>query len=228
MKLTLKVLAAVLGVALSSSAFAVGIDRSDKPLASESLSAPPQTGRQEVFEIKPLISESGDIVGIRADVEDATMAESVVIDTTTGEISGFGLTFRAELNEAGEPIALVVTNGTDVVTLPAEVDESRLNGAQKMQLSRISKQFHTANGKERMDRFAAIIQNAQTARARGAVSSEGWFDCAWNATNIVLDWVGVVGACGAPVVNGFACGFAITWAVADTIKNAHDMATDCK
>lgn len=52
-------------------------------------------------------------------------------------------------------------------------------------------------------------------------------NCAWDAINIFLDWAAVVAACGAPVVNVFVCAFSITWATADTIKNAADMAGDC-
>lgn len=53
------------------------------------------------------------------------------------------------------------------------------------------------------------------------------FNCLIDFAAIFLDWTTVVGACGAPVVNVFACGFAIARATADTIHNTMAIGTDC-
>jgi hypothetical protein len=222
--LGVRVLALVVVLSMSGSAFAA-----DVLAARESRQVVVQSS-EEVgsYELTPIVGENGNEVGFRVDVEDELLAESVVVNTETGEVSGFGITTRAILDAEGNPVSLVMSNGSYEVVLPGDVDMASLTPSQKFLLNRISKQFHAANGPARMARFGDIIQEVQAAQSSGrGIATEGWLNCAWGGVNIALDWVGVVAACGAPVVNGFACGFAVTWAVADTIKNAKDMATDC-
>lgn len=80
-----------------------------------------------------------------------------------------------------------------------------------------------------MARAREILQSVrpESMASSSRVRPMDWFNCTMDFIALVLDWTGVVLARGAPVLNLLTCGWAITWAVADTIHEVQAISSDC-
>lgn len=173
----------------------------------------------------------GGLKKVRVDIEDETSAEVISIDTEHDEIAALGLAFRPARDAAGNVTGLTVGDDADAATLLPSPD-GRLHAATPDdgdRLQKISKRFASAHGDERLLRTRDVLRSVQptTALKTGPGGTDAFFNCSMDILALVIDWVGVVAACGAPVVNVFACGWAIAWATADTIHEVESMIADC-
>ena len=165
--------------------------------------------------------------GIRIESETDQSADTVEIDYAAGEIRGFGLTFRPEYDGSGAPVGLTVGNGSESVTVhPGQVEA--LSAADRSARARLNKNFNAANGPQRIREFERLLRAVQQQESQhGRLRTNGGFGCIMDLVSIVLDWVAVVSACGAPVVDLIVCIPTIIWATADTIRNAAAAGDDC-
>ena len=182
--------------------------------------------------VKEFKDNNGQRRALRVDIDAADAAESVEIDGARDEMRAAGLTFHPLRNASGAPVGLVLSDDDDAATftlsqdsylIPATADDA-------YRFDRLSRRFANANGQGRMQAMRDILLSLSTtsSSSTGRIHAElDVFACIMDILAMIVDWIGVVAACGAPILDLFICGLAIAWAVADTIKQSMDMAGDC-
>jgi hypothetical protein len=180
-------------------------------------------GSMSVFNLRQGDSKAG----IRIESETDQSADAVEIDYAAGEIRGFGLTFRPEYDGSGAPVGLTVGNGSESVTVhPGQVEA--LSAADRSARARLNKNFNAANGPQRIREFERLLRAVQQQQSQhGRLRTNDMIGCIMNLVSIAVDWVSVIIACGAPVVDLLVCIPTIIWATADTIRSAAGIGNDC-
>lgn len=182
--------------------------------------------RQVYASVIPLTEDTSR--GYRVKLESEAMAEVFDVDVARDEIRAFGLAFRPTRDLSGLPFGLTISGNGEEVTLSFNQDLNSLQGEQRSAAARLNKFFVASHGQERARQSADILRAIRASRTLASDTVHlDVFDCTMDVIGLLMDWAAVVGACGAPVVNLFSCGFAIAWATADTIRTAQAIAVDC-
>jgi hypothetical protein len=164
----------------------------------------------------------------RIRIEDQEMAETIDIDTARNEIRAFGLTFRATRDGAGAPTLQLSVNG-ESLDLSNDSDPASMTRHQRAAIARANKFYASTNVYSRAQSVRQILQRTLT-EARLHTGVRAQFDlanCIWDMLTVVVDWVGVVLACGPAIIVPFICFGTIAWATYDTVMACRAMATDC-
>ena len=224
-----RVLSPVVIVAFAAQLVAAESPRTDNPRGDRAGAA--DDSQQYVRELSELTSPTGAVVavselrekgkskrdGVRVAVDDDVVSEKIDIDSSRSEIRAFGLTFHIDRDASGTPQLTISGNG----------DAASVNGQDHAAQARLNRFFHATNGPARAQHVLEVLRSVGNRVSAASVGAQDAFGCIMDLVALTADWVGVVIACGAPVVNLFACGFAIIWAVADTINIASNIGNDC-
>lgn len=175
--------------------------------------------------------QADDEHGVRYDIrlEDDVISDTITIDEAANSVSAFGLTFAVE-HRNGIPVATTVSGNGDSVAIPANATWNDLSGPQKAAMARLSKFFSSTNGPERAARAQMLVQALKANHHRGPSTLDLGFSvwgCMWEIIDLAMAWVGVVAACGTPVVNLFLCLGAIALATTATIMCLDDIQREC-
>ncbi len=166
----------------------------------------------------------------RIRIEDAQTSEVIDVDVTRDEIRAFGLAFHVARDTAGTPVALSLSANGAAINLTNDSDPDSMTPRERVALARMNKVYSATNVSARAERVRQILQRTiSEARAKKGVQAQ--FDlsnCIWDVISLMMDWLGVVLACGTPViVVPILCGMAIAWATYDTIMVCRAMPNDC-